>query len=412
MTQSRKREKKGEKGRLIKEIIAEYQPESVMELQDVLKEIFAPLMEEMLQGELEAHLGYEKHDQGAKTTEDRRNGTYEKTVRSKIGELELKIPRDRDGDYEPELVKKGQKDVSGIEEKVLSMYAKGVSERDISATIDDIYGFSLSHETISKIVDRVTPRVNEWQNRTLEEIYAFLYVDALVVPIKSEGRSINKAVYSIIGINKDGIKDCLGFWISEKEGTHYWLTIFDELKSRGVKKLGFVSMDGLTGLEDGLKSVYPEAVVQRCMVHLVRNSIKYIPSKYYKEYCVDLKAMYGAATLVGAKAALESFCEKWKAYPSAVRVWTDNFGHVEQLYEYPSEIRKMIYTTNTIESFNSALRKVTNRKAAFPNDNAVYKILYLRMTDISKKWGKPVSGWALVRGKLDIVMPGWDVVKQ
>jgi len=169
-------------------------------------------------------------------------------------------------------------------------------------------------------------------------------------------------------------------------------------------------MDGLTGLEAGLKSVYPEAVVQRCIVHLIRNSIKYIPSKNYKEFCADLKAMYGAASLVGAKAALESFCEKWAAYPSAVRVWTDNFGHIEQLYEYPSEIRKIIYTTNTIEAFNSALRKVTNRKAAFPNDNAVFKILYLRTMDIAKKWGKPLSGWAVVRGKLDIVMPGWDVV--
>ena len=221
MAQSKKKERNSEKGRIIKSIIEEYQPENLIELQDILKEIFAPMMEEMLQGELEAHLGYEKHDQRAKETEDRRNGTYEKTVRSKLGEIELKIPRDRDGDYEPELVKKGQRDVSGIEEKVLSMYAKGVSDRDISATIDDIYGFSLSAETISKIVDKVMPRVNEWQNRSLEEIYAFMYVDALVVPIKSDGRSVNKAVYSIIGINKDGIKDCLGFWISEKEGTQF-----------------------------------------------------------------------------------------------------------------------------------------------------------------------------------------------
>ena len=412
MSQRKAREARGEKGRLIKEIMAEYQPKTLMELQDVLKEIFAPLMEDMLQGELEAHLGYEKHNQGKKETTDRRNGTYDKTVRSKMGEIDLRIPRDRDGDYEPELIPKGQRDISGIEEKVLSMYAKGVSDRDISVTIDDIYGFTLSAETISKIVDKVSPRLHEWQNRTLEEIYPFMYVDALVVPVKSEGRSINKAVYSILGINKDGIKECLGFWISEKEGTHFWLSIFDELKARGVKKVGFVSIDGLSGLEDGLKSIYPEAIVQRCMVHLVRNSIKYIPSKNYKEFCVDLKAMYGAASLVGAKGALENFCEKWKSYPSAVKVWTDNFNHVEQLHEYPTEIRKIMYTTNTIEAFNSALRKVTNRKAAFPNDNAVFKILYLRTMDIERKWGKPVSGWAIVRGQLDIVMPGWDVVSR
>jgi transposase-like protein len=329
-------------------------------------------------------------------------------VRSKLGEMELEIPRDREGEYEPALIPKGTREVSGIEEKVLSMYAKGVSDRDISATIEDIYGFSLSAETVSKIVDRVMPRVTEWQNRRLEECYPFIYVDALVVPIKSEGKSMNKAVYSIIGIDTEGMKDCLGFWIGDKEGAHFWLSIFDELRGRGVKKLGFVSIDGLTGLEDGIKSIYPEAIVQRCMVHLIRNSIKYIPSKSYKEFCMDLRAMYGAASLAGAKAAYEGFRAKWAAYPSAVKVWDENFGHVEQLFDYPSEIRKIIYTTNAIESFNSALRKVTNRKAAFPNDNAVYKILYLRAMDIAKKWVMPVPNWAIVRGKLDIVMPGWD----
>ena len=403
-----KKNRKPEVNRVVQEIIKEYQPKTFIELQDILKEIFGPLMEDMMKEELSGHLGYEKHDQKAKETEDRRNGSSPKTVNTKIGEVTIGIPRDRDGDFEPVLIPKHERDISGIEEKVLLMYAKGMSDRDITMTVEDIYGFSVSHETISRIVDRIQPRVNEWQSRRLEEIYPFMYVDALVVPVKSEGRSINKAIYSIIGINRDGIKDCLGFWISEKEGAHYWLSIFDELKQRGVKKLGFVSIDGLTGLEEGLKSVYPEAIVQRCMVHLVRNSIKYIPSKYYKAFCTDLRQMYAAASLNGAKAAFEDFCAKWSEYPSAVKVWTDNFRHVEQLFDYPSEIRKMIYTTNTIESFNSALRKVTNRKAAFPNDNAVYKILYLRTMDVSKKWTKPFSGWAIVRGKLDIVIPGWD----
>jgi transposase-like protein len=255
----------------------------------------------------------------------------------------------------------------------------------------------------------VQPRVAEWQSRTLDECYPFLFVDALVVPVKSDGRSINKAVYSMIGINPDGIKDCLGFWISDKEGAHFWLSIFDELRARGVNKLGFVSIDGLTGLEDGIRSIFPEAIVQRCMVHLVRNSIKYIPSKHYKTFCADLKAMYGAASLSSAKAALEAFMGKWSAYPSAIKVWTTHFDQVEQLFEYPAEIRKIIYTTNTMEAFNSALRKVTNRKAAFPNDNAVFKILYLRTMDIVRKWGKPISNWAIVRGHLDIVLPGWDM---
>ena len=404
-----KRERNPERERLVKQIIAEYQPKSIMELQDVLKSIFAPLMEDMLKGELDSHLGYAKNDQLPKATPNRRNGSFPKTVRSQLGELELAIPRDREGEFEPALIQNGKRDISGIEEKVLSMYARGMSDRDISATVDEIYGFSLSHDTISRIVDRVQPHLSEWQSRALCACYPFLYIDALFVPIKSDGKAANKAVYSIIGINADGIKDCLGFWISEKEGAHFWLSIFDELKARGVKKLGFVSIDGLSGLEEGIRSVYPKAVIQRCMVHLIRNSIKYIPSKHYKMFCTDLKAMYGAASLASAQAALEAFVWKWSIYPSAIKVWVDNFRHVEQLYEYPSEIRKIIYTTNTIEAFNSALRKVTNRKAAFPNDNAVFKILFLRTMDIADKWVKPISGWAVIRGKLDIVLPNWDM---
>ena len=405
-----KKEKNADRDRLVKELIAEYQPKSFLELQDILKEIFAPLMEDMLKGELDAHLGYAKNEQAPKTTTNRRNGSFPKTVCSQLGEITLDIPRDREGEFEPALIPNGKRDVPGIEEKVLSMYAKGMSDRDISTTVDEIYGFTLSHDTISRIVDRVQPRLAEWQSRELCECYPFLYVDALFVPVKSDGKATNKAVYSIIGINADGIKDCLGFWISDKEGTHFWLSIFDELKARGVKKLGFVSVDGLAGLEEGIKNVYPDAIVQRCMVHLVRNSIKYIPSKYYKSFCADLKAMYGAASLSSAQAGLEAFIQKWCKYPSAVKVWTGNFRHVEQLFEYPAEIRKIIYTTNTIEAFNSALRKVTNRKAAFPNDNAVFKILFLRTMDIVKKWIKPISGWAVIRGKLDIVLPNWDTV--
>ena len=410
MKEMAKREKNPERDRLVKEIISEYQPKNFLELQDVLKEIFGPLMDDMLKGELDAHLGYQKHDQSPKATGNRRNGSFPKTVRSRMGEVTLSIPRDREGEFEPALVPNGTRDISGVEEKVLSMYAKGMSDRDISETVDEIYGFKVSHETISRIVDRVQPRLAEWQSRALDECYPFLYVDALVVPVKSDGKSVNKAVYSVIGINREGIKDCLGFWISEKEGAHFWLSVFDELRARGVRKLGFVSMDGLGGLEDGIRGMFPDAVVQRCMVHLVRNSIKYIPSKHYKEFCADLRAMYGAAGKTSAKAALESFTRKWSAYPSAVKVWADNFGHVEQLFDYPAEIRKIIYTTNTMEAFNSALRKVTNRKAAFPNDGSVFKALFLRTMDIVRKWVKPVPGWALVRGQLDIVLPGWDTV--
>ena len=328
-----------------------------------------------------------------------------------MGEIELNIPRDRKGEYEPELIPKGSHDVSELEEKVLSLYAKGTSDRDISDVVNDIYGFKLSHETISNIVDRVQPRVIEWQNRKLEKVYPFVYMDALMVNMKSDNISCKYAVYSIIGVNCEGRKDCFGFWIGENEGTHQWLSIFDELKARDVEKLGFVCIDGLAGLEEAITNTFPNAIVCRCMVHLVRNSTKYIPTKHRKEFCADLKAIYGAVSISEAENALAVLNEKWKKqYPSAVRVWNDNFIYVQRIFEYPSEIRKMIYTTNAIESFNSSLRKVTDRKAAFPNEMAVMKILYLRTRDVIKKWTMPYPNWGVIRGKLDFLWGcGWDL---
>ena len=395
---------------LLRQLIELYQPKSVSDIQEMLKALFAGTMEDMLKAELDSELGYKKNSQEAKTTDNRRNGSYPKTVTSSMGEIELNIPRDRKGEYEPELIPKGSHDVSELEEKVLSLYAKGTSDRDISDVVNDIYGFKLSHETISNIVDRVQPRVIEWQNRKLEKVYPFVYMDALMVNIKSENKSGKYAVYSIIGVNCEGRKDCFGFWIGENEGTHQWLSIFDELKARGVEKLGFVCIDGLAGLEEAITNTFPNAIVCRCMVHLLRNSTKYIPTKHRKEFCADLKAIYGAVSISEAENALAVLNEKWKKqYPSAVRVWNDNFIYVQRIFEYPSEIRKMIYTTNAIESFNSALRKVTDRKAAFPNEMAVMKILYLRTRDVIKKWIMPYPNWGVIRGMLDLLWGhGWD----
>ena len=395
---------------LLRQLIELYQPKSVSDIQEMLKALFAGTMEDMLKAELDSELGYKKNSQEAKTTDNRRNGSYPKTVTSSMGEIELNIPRDRKGEYEPELIPKGSHDVSELEEKVLSLYAKGTSDRDISDVVNDIYGFKLSHETISNIVDRVQPRVIEWQNRKLEKVYPFVYMDALMVNMKSENKSGKCAVYSIIGVNCEGRKDCFGFWIGENEGTHQWLSIFDELKARGVEKLGFVCIDGLAGLEEAITNTFPNAIVCRCMVHLVRNSTKYIPTKHRKEFCADLKAIYGAVSISEAENALAVLNEKWKKqYPSAVRVWNDNFIYVQRIFEYPSEIRKMIYTTNAIESFNSSLRKVTDRKAAFPNEMAVMKILYLRTQDVVKKWTMPYPNWGVIRGMLDLLWGhGWD----
>ena len=396
---------------LLRQVMEQYQPQTIMDIQEMLKDLFADTIEDMLKAELDTELGYSKNSQDPKQTENRRDGSGPKRGSATMGEIERERPRDSLGDSKPELIPKGSHDVSRLEENVLSLYGKGTSDRDISDVINEIYGFELSHETISNIVDRVQPRVIEWQNRRLDKVYPFVYMDALMVNIKSDKRAGKYAVYSMIGVNCDGRKDCFGFWIGENEGAHKWLSIFDELKSRGVERLGFVCIDGLSGLEEAITNTFPTAIVCRCMVHLVRNSTKYVPTKHRKEFCADLRAIYGSVSIGEAENALAVLNEKWsKQYPSAVKVWNDNFVYVQRLFDYPAEIRKMIYTTNAIESFNSALRKVTDRKAAFPNETAVMKILYLRTLDVVKKWTMPYPNWSIIRGKLDLLWSdGWDL---
>jgi transposase-like protein len=391
---------------MMMEMVREHGITNANELYTALRDMFAGTLEDMLKAELDGHLGYEKHDQQPKETSNRRNGVTPKTLRTAhAGELSIEVPRDREGSFEPQVVQKGQNDVSEIQDKVMSMYAKGLSDRDISAIVEDIYGFSLSHETISRIVARVTPRFEAWQSRELERVYAFAYVDAMMVKVKSDGKSTNKAVYSVVGINLEGRKDVLGLWISQNEGAHFWMMIFDELRARGVERMLFVCIDGLKELEQGVLSIFPDARVQRCMVHLQRNSLRYIPTKHYKDFCRDARAIYAAVSLQAAGQALEELRVKWAEYPSAVRVWIDNFEHVERLFDLPASIRRMVYTTNMIEGLHSALRKVTRGKAAFPNDEAVFKALFLRVLDIVKKWTMPVPNWALVLGQLDLLFP-------
>lgn len=381
-------------------IINEYQPQNAEEMQDALKDIFGPMFEAMLQGEMDSHLGYESNDHGPKSTNNRRNGYMNKTVKSTYGDIPVEVPRDRDASFEPQAIPKHTGDVSGIEDKVLSMYAKGMSQRDIADTIEDIYGFEISHDTISNITDRVIETANEWQSRPLKKFYTFLFVDCLYVSIRKEMDTKNCAVYVILGYDVNGIKDILGIWIGESEGKHYWMQIFDEIKAGGVEDILFISMDGVSGLEEGAKSIFKDAVVQRCIVHLIRNSIKYIPSKDYKAYTSQLKKIYGAASLKAAEAEFERFKQTWNKYPGAVDVWVRNWSHIEQLFNYGSAVRKVMYTTNAIEAVNSSFRKVT-KKGSFPSEDAVRKALYLRITELYKKWnGRPVSNWALVRNQL------------
>ena len=387
---------------LAQAILDAYHPESVQDMNDALKDIFGPLFESMLQGEMNHHLGYESNDKGPKQNDNRRNGYGKKTLKTSQGEVEIEVPRDRDGSFEPAIVPKRKKDVSEIENKVLAMYARGMSQRDISSTIEDIYGFSVSHEMISDITDVILPELEEWRNRPLKKCYPFLFVDCLYVSLRQDYEVKDHAVYCILGYDLQGHKEILGLWLNESESKNHWMQIFDELKHRGIEDVFFISMDGVSGLEEGAKAIFPNVIVQRCIVHLIRNSIRYIPSKDYKRFTQSLKRVYGAASLKAAQSAFESFCKEWSQYTGAVDVWERNFIHVEQLFNYGSDVRKIMYTTNAIEAINSSFRKVT-KKGSFPNENALFKSLYLRVKELDKKWQKgQIQNWSLVLNQLMI----------
>lgn len=384
---------------IAKAILEQYDCKNVDDMQDAIKDIFSPMFEAMLQGEMDSHLGYGPNDHGPKNTQNRRNGYSSKTLKSTYGDIPVDVPRDREASFEPQSIPKRTRDVSGIEDKVLSMYARGMSQRDIAQTIEDIYGFEISHETVSTITDRIIATAQEWQNRPLKKFYTFLFVDCLYVSIRKEMETKSCAVYVILGYDVNGVKDILGLWIGEAEGKHYWMQIFDEIKGRGVEDVLFISMDGVSGLEEGAGSIFKDVVVQRCIVHLIRNSIKYIPSKDYKAFTAQLKRVYGAASVTAAQAEFERFKQSWSQYPGAVDVWVRNWQHVEQLFNYGSAVRKVLYTTNSIEAVNSSLRKVT-KKGSFPGEDAVMKALYLRVSELYRKWnGRPVANWAMVRNE-------------
>lgn len=382
------------------QILDQYNPESVEDMQDALKEIFGPMFEGLLKGELNHHLGYESNSKKPKDTTNRRNGSTPKTLKTTMGNVEIESPRDRDGTFEPQIIPKRSKDVSSIEGKVLSMYARGMSQRDISKTIEDIYGFEVSHQMISDITDTILPEVDEWRNRPLKKCYPFVFVDCMYVSVRSEYESKEEAVYVILGYDLNGQKEILGLWMDASESKNYWMQVFDEIKARGVEDIFFISMDGVSGLEDGAKAIFKGVIVQRCIVHLIRNSIKYIPSKDYKRFTQDLKKVYGAPSLTAAKKAFETFCDTWKTYSGAVDVWKRNFIHIEQLFDYGSAVRNVMYTTNAIESVNSSFRKVTKR-GSFPNQQAVFKLLYLRVKELEDKWATGYKkDWPMVLNQL------------
>jgi len=373
-------------------------------VQELFKDLVSSVLQNGLEGELEEELGYSKYDYRNKETDNSRNGHSEKTVRSSFGDIELSVPRDRKGDYEPQLVKKHQTSLSGdIEEKILSMYAKGMSTSDIEAHIHDIYGLSVSDSTVSRVTDKILPVVKEWQQRPLESVYAVVFMDAIHFHVRSEGQIVKKAVYVAIGVQMDGIRDVLGMWIGENESAKFWLSILNSLRNRGVADILIACVDGLTGFPNAIEAVFPQTEIQQCIIHQIRNTTRFVSYKDIKVLMADLKRIYGAVDEQTALYELDGFEEKWQSkYPKIAQSWRQNWPNLSTYFKYPQEVRTLIYTTNAIENFNRGLRKVTKSKSVFPTDDALMKMRYLAMMDITKKWTGRRKDWGIIHSQLEI----------
>lgn len=370
--------------------------ESTQDIQEKLKRLFAGTIEQMLEAEMEEHLGYEKHSAAGKNSGNSRNGYGKKTIRSDYGACEIAVPRDRNGEFEPKIIGKRQTRTEEIEEKILAMYGKGMSQRDIEDTVREIYGAEVSQGLISKITDKILPEVQEWQNRPLEKIYPVIFFDGIVFNSRKDSRIISKCVYSVLGINMEGQKEILGMWISENESASFYASICSDLKNRGVTDIFIACHDNLTGLCEAINAVFPKTKNQLCIVHQIRNSCKFVPYKDRKAVCADLKKIYGAVNLDDAELAKEAFREKWdKKYPNILKSWDRNWPELTTLFEFPQEIRKIIYTTNTVEGYHRMVRKFTKSKPIFPTDDSIRKVIYLSVREISKKWTMPVRDWGL-----------------
>jgi putative transposase len=369
----------------------------------LVKFFIKSVMERALDSEMTEHLGYVKHDPKGNNTGNSRNGSSKKTVAGAFGELEIDIPRDRQDNFKPIILKKGQTRIDGFDEKIISLYARGMTTRDIQDQLKELYGVDISPTLISSITESVMEDVKAWQNRTLDRVYPIVYLDALVVKIKDEKQVINKAIHLALGVNMDGQKELLGMWITHNEGAKFWLSVLTELKNRGLHDIFIACVDGLTGFPDAIESVYPATKIQLCIVHMVRNSLKFVPWKDKKDVVSDLKTIYCASTQEQAEAALTDFGIKWdKKYPAISCSWLDKWENVSVFFDYPTEIRKVIYTTNAIESLNMTVRKVIKNKRFFPSDDAACKQIFLAIRNISKRWTMPIRNWSEALGRFAI----------
>ena len=389
---------------LIGELLSTANVQSMDDIQELFKETIAEFMEGSLEAEFDEELGYEPYDVKNKTTDNSRNGHSKKSLRTSMGKVEIDIPRDRNGDFEPQLIRKNQTSISqDMENKIISMYAKGMSTSDIADHIRDIYGLSVSDSTVSRITDKILPEAKEWQQRPLESVYAVVFMDAIHYHVRSEGQIIKKAVYIAIGVNMNGRKDVLGIWVGENESAKFWVGVLNSLRNRGVEDILIACTDNLTGFSQAIEAVFPKTDIQNCIIHQLRNSCKYVSYKDIKALMADLKKVYTAVDEEASLNALDAFAAAWDAkYPKISKSWYDNWANLSTYFKFPPELRKLIYTTNTIEGFNRQLKKVAKAKSVFPTDDSLFKMLYLAMKDITKKWTGRRQDWSRIYAQLVI----------
>ena len=394
---------------LLREFVNSQKFTSTTDIMNSMKELFSDVLQQVMEAELEETLGYEKSQRVSESAEsgvpkNYRNGYSKKTVKTQLGEVDVRIPRDRNGEYEPQIIKKYNRNADGMEEKILALYACGMSQRDISEQIKNLYDVEISDGLVSKIVDKISPEVTAWQNRPLESVYPFIFMDAIHYKVKENHQYVTKAAYVVLGIQQDGHKDILGTWIGESESAKFWLSVMNDLKNRGIKDVYVFCVDGLTGFREAINAAFPHSQIQRCIIHQIRSSTRYVSYKDIKNVMADLKKVYQAVSEDEALNALMQFKENWqKTYPSCVRSWEENWDILSTFYAYPAEIRKIIYTTNIIEGLNRQFRKITKNKPSFTNDDSLRKILYLASKNIVERWTVSCRNWDMVSDQLRIM---------
>jgi len=398
---------KENKGKQILKILQEnYEIESAQDLSSAIKDLFKDSLQEMMNAEFDNSMGYSRYDKKEEKT-NYRNGTTKKKLKSEFGEFDFETPRDRNNEFEPIIVPKNKRDVSGIEDKIISLYGRGLSTREINEQIQDLYGIEISSTMVSNITDQILPKIKEWQERPLNEVYPICFIDAIHFSVRQENTVVKKAAYIVLGINDIGEKDILGIWVGENESAKFWLGVFNDLKARGIKDILIMCSDGLTGMKEAINTSFPKAIQQRCIVHMIRNSVRFICYKDLRTFCNDLKTIYTSKNEKLGYEQLQKVKEKWKEkYPTALRCWEENWDAVCPFFNYSQPVRKIMYTTNTIESLNRSYRKYTKTKSVFPSDDSLMKCLYLATQNIMKKWTGRYRDWDKILGELSIIFEG------